>query len=40
MLSTDIFKNLFNLKRLNLSANKITFLDEGVFEGLDNLERL
>ncbi|KAJ8686264.1 hypothetical protein QAD02_022058 [Eretmocerus hayati] len=40
MIKVDTFKNFSNLKRLNLSANKIRLLDEEVFEGLINLERL
>lgn len=40
VIDTNIFKNLTNLKRLNLSQNDITFIDEGCFNGLGNLERL
>ena len=40
MIEPNVFRNLTNLKRLNLSSNKITTLNEGSFNGLVNLERL
>lgn len=39
-IEDNIFKNLTNLKRLNLSQNDITFIGENSFDGLGNLERL
>lgn len=39
-IEANIFKNLTNLKRLNLSQNDITFIGENSFDGLGNLERL
>lgn len=40
VIQPDTFVNLTNLKRLDLSKNKINSVGEGCFNGLENLERL
>ncbi|XP_043269261.1 adhesion G protein-coupled receptor A3 isoform X2 [Venturia canescens] len=40
VVESGVFRNLTNLKRLDLSVNKITALGEGCLNGLESLERL
>jgi len=40
IIQANAFMNLTNLRRLDLSENKISSIGESYFNGLENLERL